>query len=39
MEMGWVWRTEGVYRREEGRMFHQDLLSPLGVWVETEERQ
>lgn len=31
-------RADGVHRREEIRVFHQDLLSPLGMWAEGEER-
>lgn len=29
---------EGVYRRNEIRVFHQDVLSPLGMGTESEER-
>lgn len=30
--------TEWVHRREEGRVLHQDLLGPLGMGTESEER-
>lgn len=30
--------SEGVHRREGIRLFHQDLLSPLGVGAGSEER-
>lgn len=30
--------AEGVHRREVSKLFHQDLLSPLGIWAESEHR-
>lgn len=34
-ELRWGWR---VHRREESSVFHQDLLTPLGMGTEREER-
>ena len=31
-------RAESVHRREENRLFSQDLLGPLGIGAESEER-
>lgn len=31
-------KVEGGHRREESRVFHHDLLSPLGMRAENEER-
>lgn len=33
-----VWCAEKVHRSEESKVFHQNLLSPHGNEVETEER-
>lgn len=38
MEMGWGGGDEGAQRREESRMCHQDLLSPLGMGAKRNER-
>jgi len=36
--MGLGVMTEYIHRREESRMFHQDLLRPLGMGAKNEER-
>ena len=38
MEMGWKVGAEGDHKWEESRMFHQDLVRPLGMKAESEER-
>jgi len=30
--------SEGTHQGEESMMFHQDLLSPLGITAEIEEK-
>lgn len=37
IELGWG-VPEDIYRREENRELHQDLLSPLRIGTESEER-
>ena len=34
----WLMRTDSIHRRNENRVFHQDLLSPLGMRAENKER-
>ena len=36
--MGWKVGAEGDHKWEESRMFHQDLVRPLGMKAESEER-
>jgi hypothetical protein len=31
-------KVEGGHRREESRVFHHDLLSPLGMSTENKQR-
>jgi hypothetical protein len=31
-------RVIRVQRREENRLFHQNFISPLGMWVEIREK-
>lgn len=38
MEVDYKGRSEGVHRRAESSVFHQDLLSLLGMEAESEER-
>lgn len=38
MEMNWKRKLRGVYRREESRVGHQDLVSSLRMKVEREKR-
>lgn len=38
MGMGKNGRAEGVHRKEESMMFYQDLLCPMEMVKESEER-
>lgn len=38
MGVGWGWEAEGDHRRVEIRVFYLDLLSPLVMGAESEEK-